>query len=66
MKIGKLELNSKGWFWNGMGIHNPIRILWNLAIVPFYFLVLFLFCVVKVLITLDVSYFKDTWKTHSP
>lgn len=65
MKLGKLERNSRGWFWDGMQLQHPTRILWNLAIAPVYFVVLFFFCIVRFAVTLDISDFRDTWKTNN-
>jgi hypothetical protein len=66
MKIGKLEFKSGGWFWGNKQLLNPIRILWNLAILPFYILILFIFCSITLALTLDFTDFRDTWEEYFP
>lgn len=63
MKLGKLDL--KTWTYNGLPLHNPIRLLWNIIMLPVYITVLFLFCIVVFLVTLDFRDCVDTWKENS-
>lgn len=46
MKIGKLEVNSKGWFWKGTKLVNPFVLLWRLLFLPLYLVSLAIFLVI--------------------
>ena len=63
MKLGKLDL--KTWTYNNRPLLNPIRLLWNIIMVPVYITVLFLFCIVVFLITLDFEECLDTWNENN-
>jgi len=64
LKVGKFEINKRGWYWNQMRLHHPVRILWNLLLMPFYYVALGLYCLVLAVYTLDMDQAKDVWRQH--
>ena len=61
MKLGKLEINKRGWYWDLRKINHPVRIVWNVLMLPFYLVGLVLFCALVALITLDPAEAKRIW-----
>ena len=66
MKIGKLEWNSKGWFWDGQSIHPPYIMLWRVFWLIPYTVVLVLFCVVICITTLDTYQARQVLRDNRP
>lgn len=61
MKLGKLEVNSHGWYWDHRRLNHPARMVWNVLMLPMYLVGLVLFCALAALITMDPAEAKRIW-----
>lgn len=66
MKIGKLEVNSKGWFWNNSKIVNPFVLLWRFTWLPFYMLSLMVFLIIALIAWGNTRQVKTIWRETNP
>ena len=66
MKIGKLEVNSKGWFWSGSKLVNPFVLLWRLTWLPLYMVSLGVFLIIALIAWGNTHQVKTIWRDTKP
>ena len=58
------SINFRNWTFEGRKLANPLLIIWRMFWLMPYFAILFIYCVIAAIYSLDISEFTEKWENN--